>query len=511
MLKTLALSHTLFAIVLAANDWNTPCTSGKCSFESGDGVNSAWAAIDVDASSSTLSDITPAAGWTITGCNPDWADGVANVTLTCEGTDQQVASCSHLFEGGGAINKFVRLPQSCGVGPFARVASVEEADDLGNQFLVSLDYEFSQIPANDLQSLSFTVSASNVKSTTEALRARRHLTERSYPIAFAPRFDLNKTVSTPITFSKSFTLINQTFDCPAADGGVGVGANLEVDADVSVDAQLSFGLSLTGSILPFPKVQSLQLSGTFTGNAAGTFDVSADVKGSFDTGSIQLFSAGLPGLDIPGILSVGPQFLISTEVVAALELQANAKAGVTFDFPSLNFVFPASAGKSAVSAMPTSNALGLSLEPQVTADGSVTAHLIPRLEFGVEVLDGLAEATIFVQADGSATLGINATASADIGLGDGMSTDVNACIGLDAGVDVTVGAVGSIKPIFTKDVSFDIFKKDFDLFDKCFGPSKRDLSRTSRRAIIPRVARSKRVLTCPSPGEGGILTSVLDL
>lgn len=37
----------LSATVLAENDWSKPCTSGTCSYETGDGVKTAWASISV--------------------------------------------------------------------------------------------------------------------------------------------------------------------------------------------------------------------------------------------------------------------------------------------------------------------------------------------------------------------------------------------------------------------------------------------------------------------------------
>lgn len=37
-----------------------------------------------------------------------------------------------------------------------------------------------------------------------------------------------------------------------------------------------------------------------TGDASAEFNVAANVKGSFDTGSVQLFKQGLPGLNFPG-------------------------------------------------------------------------------------------------------------------------------------------------------------------------------------------------------------------
>ncbi|KAH7097314.1 hypothetical protein BKA62DRAFT_643487 [Auriculariales sp. MPI-PUGE-AT-0066] len=518
MFKIIVLTQTLFGLALAGNDWSKACLNGKCSYEGGDGVNSAWSTLDLKASPSTLSDITPAAGWTITGCKSTWASGVAHIQLKCEGSAQQTANCNHLFDGGAAANKVVRLTEACGVGAFARVINATETSL--DSYDVSLDYDFSQIPSDGTRSLSFSVTASNVKGGTSgtSLRARHSIPQRRYPVALTRRFDVDKTFDLPpLKVNKAFNLLNRTFDCPAAAGGVGLTASLDVSADVAVNIQSAFGISLEGRILPFPKVTSFSLTATATGDAGATFDALASVTGTFTTGDITLFQAGLPGLNVPGIINIGPQFVLNSRLDASLGLQANVRAGATYTIPQVSLVFPPSAGKSIATIKPVPDALGLQLEPGATADATVIAHLVPRLEFGIEVLKGLAEAEIFLNVDGSAKLSAQAEASADISVGDTTDTTVNGCVGLDAGVAVTAGATGSIPGIFSKTKSFDLFRKNFNLFERCFG----DLAKRSYRVppslgtrLVPSQMSkqlSPRALSCPSPGSGGLLENVLDL
>ena len=42
MLTNSILLALLPSLAVAANDWSKPCTSGTCSYESGDGINTAW-------------------------------------------------------------------------------------------------------------------------------------------------------------------------------------------------------------------------------------------------------------------------------------------------------------------------------------------------------------------------------------------------------------------------------------------------------------------------------------
>lgn len=171
----------------------------------------------------------------------------------------------------------------------------------------------------------------------------------------------------------------------------------------------------------------------------------------------------------------------------------------------------------------TSSALKLSLEPGVSADGSVEAHLIPGLEFGFDVLGGLASANVFLRVDGSAKLGVAAQANAVITPGSPVAGSAGGCVNLDAGIAVVAGAEGSIPGIFDDEVSFDIFRRDFALFERCFGQGAQRravpayaASEKMRRAMVravsaPETALTKRQLACPSPGAGGLLDNVLNL
>jgi len=61
-------------------------------------------------SSAALSDLTEAAGWRISGCSPEWAEGPITIEIVCDGDDAQMAQCASLFEGD-AVDTIVRLPE----------------------------------------------------------------------------------------------------------------------------------------------------------------------------------------------------------------------------------------------------------------------------------------------------------------------------------------------------------------------------------------------------------------
>ena len=92
--------------------------------------------------------------------------------------------------------------------------------------------------------------------------------------------------------------------------------------------------------------------------------------------------------------------------------------------------------------------------------GRVEAHLIPRLDLGVEILNGLAKATVFADLDASAGLNFTLEASASGTPVDGTVGDPNVdlsnfdssfggSVAMDLGVAINVGAeaaLGTLAP-----------------------------------------------------------------
>jgi hypothetical protein len=88
--------------------------------------------------------------------------------------------------------------------------------------------------------------------------------------------------------------------------------------------------------------------------------------------------------------------------------------------------------------------------------GNLTAHVIPRLDLGVTILNGVAKATVFADIDVSAELGftlhaqkISTPAEGTAGDPDTGSTDTQSSfggsIGLNLGVAVNVGAEAALR------------------------------------------------------------------
>lgn len=126
--KFFALCLLLPAVASAANDWNTPCTSGSCSYDlhnsSSTSGHSAGGSLWIvrlhfhtfsgynltsylqSGSTSAISDITPAAGWTIVDCDPQGHN--QTIRAYCSGDNND---CSHLYQND-AVGTVVRLPEN---------------------------------------------------------------------------------------------------------------------------------------------------------------------------------------------------------------------------------------------------------------------------------------------------------------------------------------------------------------------------------------------------------------
>ncbi|KAI0257859.1 hypothetical protein BC834DRAFT_399162 [Gloeopeniophorella convolvens] len=100
---------------LSLNDWSVPCTQGECSWDIPASSGSSGS-LQMWGPSTAISDITPAAGWHITNCDPDAME--QDIQISCQ---TGAPDCNHLFDGG-AEDTIVRLPDNCGKMPFARVA-----------------------------------------------------------------------------------------------------------------------------------------------------------------------------------------------------------------------------------------------------------------------------------------------------------------------------------------------------------------------------------------------------
>ncbi|KAF8186252.1 hypothetical protein BJ912DRAFT_467768 [Pholiota molesta] len=582
---TLLLTSFFIASAIAANDWSKPCLSGVCEYDLPETNSSASGTLKIwSSNAAAISDITPAAGWTILGCAPDALD--QEIRLVCTGG----GNCAHLYSETGAVGKVIRLPENCGKSPFAVVNSMYKSRDqslpasvsrraLGSNATVhalSISTKFSRAGSRSTGTVNFAIRAANVPGAAGNLPIPTHPHGRANSRAFRfPRgadkfvpgvindfslndFNVNKsTTLPPFDIDQPFNLVNQTVSCPP------VAATVKIDVNAKTHAVATIGVAASGTILP-PNVDSFAVIVGLDASIDGTVTMLADVSGTLDSGKLTLFEVGVPGLDFPGILTIGPSFKIDAQATAKLDLGVDLTVGLNYNINGAQLVFPPNSGatqnQGAFNIGDTP--LKLSAPPSVTATGTLAAHLIPSLNLGLSALGNTVSTTVFLALDASASMALSATASTPVGRralrysrdvenvmarqSDAAIADSTAdttatatiaspnasagtarespkaldaspaanpslggCFEIDTILDVNAGATGSFFGLFDATTKVDLFQKKFEIFKKCLGsqPARRSLPNAAHRSLPLLGTRSLSVsppaftLQCPSPNS----------
>ncbi|KAJ7474871.1 hypothetical protein FB451DRAFT_1246878 [Mycena latifolia] len=436
MFSSLLLLVPFLTVINAANDWTVACLTGECSYDLPATNGSSSGTVTIWGSQDAITDITTAADWEILGCDPNALS--QDIRLVCT-SDDPAAKCSHLYQNIGAVNKLVRLPENCGSSAFARVAKAWVPEDQslpssvaarlvrrdGTQPEVkalSLDTNFDAVDWSKTGVVNIAIQGANVPGASGSVQIPP--SKRATRLSQRGLFDslknaiksiatnsvkINKSVDLPpLDFNKDVNLVNEQIKCGALT------ASVKVDLNGQAHATASVGVAAAGTIIP-PKITDFAIITGLTANVAATLDVTADVAGKVDSGKITLLNVGIPGLDFPGILTVGPSFQVDAQVTASLDVNLDMTVGINFDVNNAQLSFPPGSGDApdgkAFSIGDTP--LTLSASPDVTATGTVTAHLIPSLNLGVSALGNAVKAEVFLALDTSASLKLSLEASAD--------------------------------------------------------------------------------------------------
>ena len=245
------------------------------------------------------------------------------------------------------------------------------------------------------------------------------------------------------------------------------------------------------------------------------------LKGSFAVKQT-LYTVGLPGLNIPNILSIGPTFSVIGGAKVALDTAIDLGVDIVYNLAGAELVFPpmdvdddnknvtllggvfAPGDNGALRCVISTSrsvlnifhftAITLSATPNVTAHGNVTAHLIPQLAFGISALNGKASATVNLNVDASAglSLSLDTGAVGDVSASTSDSTaasgagDVEGCVGITTGLGITIGADADLFDVFNPNVSFPLFTGNWDLFQKCWATSGGGSTASKRRMATRR-------------------------
>ncbi|KAF4610324.1 hypothetical protein D9613_010280 [Agrocybe pediades] len=452
MARSSFLLLSFWALVVAAdNDWSTPCLSGVCQYDLPATSGGASGTLKIWGSDAAISDITPAADWEIIDCSPEALQ--QDIRLVCK--EDGSTSCAHLYGGtnntDNAVGKVVRLPENCGKSAFAVVTKAYTPQDQSIPSNVSasitrrdgsqpkvhglqLSTNFASAPKTSSGPVNFALRAANVAGAngdiTVSPQQQRRSNSRIFgrgissfvhgavdDITSLNDFNVNKsTTLQPLDVDKSFNLLDQSLSCGSIEGKV------KIDVNAKAHAVASIGVAASGTVVP-PKVSDFSIIAGLTASIDGTIDMQASASGTIDSGKIKLFEVGVPGLDFPGILTIGPSFVINGQATATLELEADMTIGLSYDIEGAQLTFPPDNQKSSGSFNIGDTPLKLSVSPSAKATGTVAAHLIPTLNFGISALDDTVSANVFLELDASASMSLSAQADGDASATVGGSAD----------------------------------------------------------------------------------------
>ncbi|TDL21224.1 hypothetical protein BD410DRAFT_308836 [Rickenella mellea] len=515
-----AIITLILSPVLALNDWSQPCFDGICTYYASPDANTMAGAVTITGHPFAISDITPAAGWEIVGCNPDAL--AQDIRIVCQSTNTADAGCDHLFQNG-AENTIVRLPENCGKNAFARVAKASVSADQSipqsiarrlhrratdtsapQVHAITIDTDFGAIGDAQPGNVTVHIYGSSVPSATGDSSTnptgRRDVIgvvgsslqniKRDAASNGVAEWDLwNKTTSTTIpviNIDSSYNLFNASVDCGDEK------ASIDVNAHTKVFANVTLGIFASGLLVP-PIITNLSAFAGVTSSLDATLTLDASATGHINTGIITLYTAAIPALNFPGILTVGPAFKVNAKAIVDVDIALSLDVNLNYNVDKLQMIFPPNGNSSVATLSPEDSPLKLSVDTNVISNGHVEAHLIPTLDLGITALSGMASATVYLDVDAMASmdLALNASASAvaqapgvpNTALANGTSStqgEVNGCVDLEGGVSVNAGAQASFFSLWSAGVNYPIYAHQWTLYKNCFAAANSTSTKRSR-------------------------------
>ncbi|KAG9224484.1 hypothetical protein CCMSSC00406_0007677 [Pleurotus cornucopiae] len=538
---------SLPAVDAATNDWSIPCTRGECYYDMPSADGMATGSMKIWGSPNAISDITPAAGWAIIGCDKEAME--QDIRLVCT----KGGECEHLLQNG-AEGKLVRLPENCLKTPFARVSRswvhedqtlpadvsaklARRADEIPQVRGLALDTNFTAVDPSKSGDVSIAIQGATVAgengnatitppASTPPGRRRSEAGRRRALFSFIEgafknfnSFSKDKTIQLPPLKvpRKSVTVFDEKITCGKVQGAIKADASLQADALVTV------GIAATGTIIP-PKFSAFGIFAQMNGEIDGTLSLDGSVSGSIDiVDKVIVAPIGIPGLNFPGILTVGPSFKVVAEGKANMELGMKLDLPFNYKMNDVKLFFPPSAAQKSVSPIePAQSPLTLSADATVAGKVDLEAHIIPQLDIGITALGGTAKANIFLNLDASAKVGLKLNGNAKAAVttakpkkraefnqlaarqaATAASAGVEGCVDITAGLSVDAGVDANFFGLFDPTTKLNLFSKQFELFSKCFGAAtKREYSE------VPQYLH-KRALTCTRTSDPASIVSVV--
>ncbi|KAF8963452.1 hypothetical protein BDZ97DRAFT_1904916 [Flammula alnicola] len=459
----------------------------------------------------SVSSMDIASDWVVTNCSPT-SDQPQTVLAYCsKGMDDEDSGCGHIFIGQ-TEHTIIRMPKSCGLGPYARVVSLTEHPDQNalpqehqtrkrsteKVYSLSFDYNFLAVPEEngpvlmraDVVSRVFVwyrdaiIDSPPDPGTTNTKRRRDFHQPLEYEKRWFGPFDswLQKlttvrsgdTVSRNYHWSDTYTIFHAEQQCPHFSSSL--------DISVTGTAQITsqFGYYLEATIVP-PSIQQAYVFFDAGAGAQASFTITGLAEAHYGSGRQELATFGFPGLYYPGLLTLGPSLHLYGELTGQLSLSGRYTATVGYTFPPISYAFGLADNNPdeedpSDNVDSNSNNVGydFSVGYNVNLEGSLD---IPSLQLGINVLGGsLIDAELFAEAD--MYVGVSISGSVN------QASAPQFCVNPHYGVDLNAGLTGSVLFWRPNPIVKNFFSADFPFGGSCFNSvTEASASGNSRRGI----------------------------
>ncbi|KAJ6483444.1 hypothetical protein C8R45DRAFT_830574, partial [Mycena sanguinolenta] len=451
-----------------------------------------------------------------------------NAYCTCP-VDDEDCGCGHVFLGK-ATDTIVKMPSSCGLGPYARVVSLQvhpdqtamsarfagRKRDTDPVYSLSFDYAFTDIAEDngpvfmradmtDMPGYWDAIIDSPPDEGTTSVRKRNlnfhqprglEYMEKRWFGSFTNWLSKLNTITQSDSVSRNFhwsdtyTIFHQEESCPNFQSSL----DISVSGFASVNSQ--FGYYLEATIVP-PAVQQAYVyfkAGLITivfhphrqlTHPKALFTITGVASASWTSGRYELVNFGFPVFNsyscryYPGLLTLGPSLHLYGELSGQISLSGMLQTSVSYTFPNLDLSFgkqDSNAGQNNFgNAVTPTNHFGtynFGFGWNVQLSGGADVHLVPSLQLGVSVLGGsLINAQVFVEADLYGGLSLTGSVSPNI------------CITPQFGVDLNAGLTGSVLYWDTGPISTSFYSAQTNFDPSCFNSMTEPADGSSRKRL----------------------------
>ena len=318
------------------------------------------------------------------------------------------SNCNSLFESG-ASNTIVKMPKDLGAGPYARVISLVpfgsqstssniKARSTSEVSELTVDYDLASAATEEKGDVNFRVDYTNlleywneITDSSGSKKRKRWFGAYDEWLKKMTTIVKDEKSSIPLDYIEKIKLFHAHAQCPKTN----IDATFDIDADISLALDGQYGYYFEGSILPTPTLISAYGYFSIAPMAAvcpqGSFisrytnislffqiliTLRAEAVMQSDTGVVELFSAGFPGLSVKGLISIGPELALTGQLAASLQVSGELNAGVSLKWDRTEVYFPQDVAGEKASIAPadlhSDNHQVYSFEP--TFDASLTAQ-----------------------------------------------------------------------------------------------------------------------------------------